>query len=480
MRALMKIRFYLACYLVLAPAWSTWAEQGTRAKTMRNQTQRTPRSSPSPSSPSPRPAPSRTFDPAPSRTPSPGPSRNTGTSGSQPRYTGQPETGKSESTVNDETSADNCTGCSGDDVSADKQNKFEAEAQKSDFLSNTISVNSRVAFTNWNFNFSPAIQHQSIFFPTYEMEINAFGLEFSYLTTLPPQPDTLFREIPILGQENTARNSVMEYLKLGALPLIFMENPLFKNLLAVEFRKTTKSTTVTANQKLYYFPYATHAGLTEQDSDLGLIFYEQKPAGTKLSYNIKERDWLITVGLYALRLGYFDVAYSKPYQMDAEIYQGDVLIDNRIFLFEGVATGRGFMVGLQNLYFPNWDTRRFYFASPDTLADGFFWGLKELGFYWGTGNIRLQNNLDLVEKYTAFYKSETGHQPSVSFLRQIFHAVIGYKFNRRFKVLLEYRYANYSLALIDSYSDDTYNNFLNHAINRDTVQQLAVNLTIGF
>ncbi len=182
----------------------------------------------------------------------------------------------------------------------------------------------------------------------------------------------------------------------------------------------------------------------------------------------------------ALRLGYFDVAYSKPYQMDAEIYQGDVLIDNRIFLFEGVATGRGFMVGLQNLYFPNWDTRRFYFASPDTLADGFFWGLKELGFYWGTGNIRLQNNLDLVEKYTAFYKSETGHQPSVSFLRQIFHAVIGYKFNRRFKVLLEYRYANYSLALIDSYSDDTYNNFLNHAINRDTVQQLAVNLTIGF
>lgn len=467
----MKYPLYLTCFLVLTLPMVIPAEKGTRAKTMRNQTQRTPQSAPSQRSPSSQPPANRTYDP--------GPSRTTSTPGSQPRYSDPSQTAKSEPTSESAPSADNCAGCSVDDIPADKQKKFEAETQKKDFLTNSLSVNSRVAFTNWDFNFSPAIQHQSIFFPTYELEIHALGLEFSYLTALPPQPDTLFREIPILGQENTARNSVMEYLKLGALPLTFMENPLLKNLLAVEFRKTTKSTTVTANQKLYYFPYTTYPGLTEQDSDLGMIFYEQKAAGSKLSYNIKERDWLITIGLYALRLGYFDVAYSKPYQMDADIYQGDVLIDRRVYLFEGQATGRGFMVGLQNLYFPNWDTRRFYFASPDTLADGFFWGLKELGFYWGSGSIRLQNSLDLVEKYRAYYQGETGHQPSVSFLRQIFHAVIGYKFNQHFKVFAEYRYANYSLSLQDSYSDDTYNYFLNHAINRDTIQQLAINLTIG-
>ncbi len=345
---------------------------------------------------------------------------------------------------------------------------------------NSLSVNSRIAFTSWNFNFSPAIQNQSNFFPTYELDLDFLGLEFSYLTTLPPQPASLFREIPVLGQENTTRNSVMEYLRLGAFPLTFMENPFLKNLFSVEFRKTTKSTTITTNQNLHYFPFATYPGLTQQDSDLGTIFYEPKAAGSKLAYSIKERDWLFTIGLFALRLGYFDLNYSKPYQMDADIYQGDILIDRRIYLFEGQATGRGVMIGLQNLYFPNWDTRRFYFAQPDTLADGFFWGLKELGFYWGTGSIRLQNNIDLVEKYRAFYLGETGHEPSVSFLRQIFHAVIGYKFSRHFKVFAEYRYANYSLALKDGYHDSTYNYFLNHAINKDTIQQFAINLTIGF
>lgn len=467
----MKNWFVPAFYLMLVFVLAIPAEKGTRAKTMRNQTQRTPHNSAGPPPPASRPPPGRPSDT--------GSTRPSGSPGTRPGYSDPSETGKAPSDSAGAASDDNCTGCSGDDAPADKQRKFET-AQKTDFLTNTLSVNSRVAFTRWDFNFSPAIQHQSIFFPTYELEINAFGLEFSYLTALPPQPDTLFREIPVFGQENTARNSVMEYLKLAALPLTFMENPLLKNLVGIEFRKTTKSTTVTANQKLYYFPYTTYPGLTEQDSDLGLIFYEQKAAGTKLSYNIKERDWLITVGLFALRFGYFDVAYSKPYQMDADIYQGDVLIDRRVYLFEGQATGRGLMIGLQNLYFPNWDTRRFYFASPETLADGFFWGLKELGFYWGSGSIRLQNDLDLVEKYRAFYVGETGHQPSVSFLRQIFHAVIGYKFNRHFKIFAEYRYANYSLTLKDSYSDDTYNYFLSHAINRDTIQQFAINLTIGF
>lgn len=55
---------------------------------------------------------------------------------------------------------------------------------------NNLSVNSRIAFTNWNFNFSAAIQNQNIFFPTYELDLNIFGLEFSYMTTLPPEGDS--------------------------------------------------------------------------------------------------------------------------------------------------------------------------------------------------------------------------------------------------------------------------------------------------
>lgn len=448
----MKNIFYLTCILTLTLAKAILAEKGTHAKTMHNQTQRSPRSSTSSSSPS---------------------SSLTGNSS-------QPKTATGESTSKDATSTNNCAECTGDPISADKQGKFEVEAQEKGILMNTLSVNSRFAFTNWDFNFSPAIQNQSIFFPTYELDLNFLGFEFSYMTTLPPQPANMFREIPLLGQENTLRNSVMEYLRLGAFPLTFMENPLLKNLIAIEFKKTTKSTTVIANQNIYYFPYATYPGLTEQDSDLGTIFYEQKAAGSQLSYSIKERDWLFTIGLFALRVGYFDLNYSKPYQMDADIYQGNLFLERRVYLFEGQATGQGLMVGLQNLYFPNWDTRRFYFASPDMLADGFFWGLKELGFYWGSGNIYLQNNLDLVEKYRAFYQGETGHEPSVSFQRQVVHAVIGYRFSRHFRVFAEYRYANYTLTLKDSYNDGTYNYFLNHAINRDTIQQLAINLTVGF
>ncbi len=372
-----------------------------------------------------------------------------------------------------------CALCT-DEGPQDPQSKFEKTVKEKGSPVKYLSVNSRIAFTNWNFNFSPAIQYESTFFPTYELDLNAFGFEFSYMTAIPPQPANLFREIPLVGQENTLRNSVMECLRLGVLPLTFMEHPLLKNLLAVEFRKTTKSTTIVAAQNLYYFPYATYPGLTQQDSDLGMIYYEQKPAGTRLSYNIKERDWLVTIGLWALRMGYFDINYSKPYQMDAEIYQGNTLIDRRVFLFEGQATGRGFMIGLQNLYFPTWDTRRFYFTTPDLLADGFFWGLKELGFYWGSGSILLQNNLDLVEKYRAFYQNETGRSPSVSFARQVFHVVIGYKFNHYFKTFIEYRYANYSLALKDSYEDAANSYFLSHALNRDTVQQFGINLTVAF
>lgn len=467
----MKKRFYLSCVLAFIFTGTISGEQGTRAKTMRNQTQRSPKSTPS--------APPSYSPPSPSR-PSydPGPSRSNGSSQPRTEHSESPEPRGNKSEANTTELVDNCTQCKDVETPVDKQRKFENEADKKSHLTNNITVNSRIAFTNWDFHFSPAIQHQSTFFPTYEVDINVLGLDFSYLTALPPQPKDLFREIPII--DNTASGSLMEYLKLGATPLIFLENPLLKNLLAIEYRKTTKSTTITANQKLYYFPYTTYAGLTAQDSDLGLIFYEQKAAGSKLSYTIKERDWLFTIGIFALRLGYFDLSYSKPYQMDADIYQGNTLIDQRIYLFEGQAMGRGLMVGLQNLYFPNWDTKRFYFTTPDLLADGFFWGLKEAGFYWGTGSIRLQDNLDLAQKYRAFYQNETGHEPSVNFLRQVIHVVIGYKFNRHFIAFVEYRYSNYSLALRDSYSDDTFNYFLSHAINRDTVQQFAINLTVGF
>lgn len=354
------------------------------------------------------------------------------------------------------------------------------EALSREFVLNTLSVNSRVAFTSWDFDFSPAIQYQSKFFPTYELDLNFLGFEFSYLTTFPLQSTNLFREIPIIEQKGFLRNSLIESLSLNAYPLMFMKDPLMKNLLSVEFRKTTKSTTILASQNLYYFPAATSPGLTEQDSDLGTIFYDQKPAGTLLSYTIKERDWLFTLGFYALRVGFFDLSYSKPYQMDADIYENDRLIDQRVFLFEGQATGQGLMVGMQNLLFPTWDTGRFHFSPPDSIATGFFWGLKELGVYWGTGNIRLQNNIDLVEKYTAFYQDENGHEPSVSFLRKVFHPMIGYKFNRHFRLFFEYRYVSYSLTFEDRYQNDTYNYFLSHAINKDTIQQFAVNLTVGF
>jgi len=441
---------------------------------MRNETQRTPKtpeSSPPPYTPPPAPA-------APDRS---NPSRS---EPREPDY--KPATGAgpatTDSKIKETPASERCTHCvSGEEeVVYDNQKKFEIEAERKETPKNNLWVNSRIAFTSWDFNFSPAIQYESVFFPTYEMDLRFFGLEFSYMTTLPPQPANLFRDISIIGQENTARQSLMEYMRLAALPLTFMDHPLLKNLLAIEFRKTTKSTVITANQNLYYFPYATYPGLTVQDSDLGTIFYEQKAAGTRLGYNIKERDWLFTAGIYAFRIGYFDVNYAKPYQMDADIYQGNTLIDRRVYLFEGQATGRGLMVGLQNLYFPPWDTKRFYFTTPDLLADGFFWGLKELGFYWGSGTINLQNGIDLVEKYRLFYQNETGHKPSVSFLRQIVHFVVGYKFNRHFRLFIEYRYANYSLALKDSYEDTSYNYFLSHAISRDTIQQIAVNLTVGF
>ena len=465
------MRFVLirACIFLLGGALC--AEAGTRAQTMRNQTQRTPKSAPSSPAPS--------YSPPPSRTPdysAPSPPR------SQPRYADDKPVAdeKSGSTPCTTCSSGNSVDSSTEEVVYDKQKKHESEPQQNTSWLNGISVNSRVAFTSWDFNFSPAIQYQSVFFPTYELDLNVFGFEFSYLTTLPPQPGDLFRALSIIDQENAARQSVMEYLRLAAMPLQFMDHPLLRNLIAVEFRKTTKATIITANQNLYYFPYNTTPGLTAQDSDLGMIYYEQKAAGSRLAYSIKERDWLFTVGVYAFRIGYFDLNYAKPYQMDADIYQGDTLIDRRVFLFEGEARGRGLMIGIQNLYFPNWDTRRFYFAAPEQLADGFFWGLKELGFYWGTGSIGLQNGIDLVEKYREFYRGETGRDPSVSFLRQVFHGVIGYKINRYFKVFIEYRYANYSLALRDSYEDESYNYFLNHAINRDTIQQIAVNLTVAF
>ncbi len=447
--------------LTLLVANSILPEKGTRAKTMHNQTQRSPRSSPSHASPS-----------RPSASPSNSSSRPQG-SGTTTR-TSYPAGSRGNSATQGMPATDGCAECDYDSIDA------EARKEKKAFVRNTVSVNSRVAFTSWDFNFSPAIQYQSAFVPTYELDLNVLGFEFSYLTTLPVQSSNLFREIPVIEQRSLSRSLLFESLSLAAYPLMFLEDPLLRNLFSAEFRKTTKATTIRANQKLYYFPATSSPGLTEQDSDLGTIFYEEKAAGSELSYTIKERDWLFTVGFYALRAGFFDLSYSKPYQMDADIYQNDVLIDKRVYLFEGQATGQGFMVGLQNLYFPNLDKSRFYFSSPDQLDDGFFWGLKELGFYWGSGNIRLQNNIDLVEKYRAFYQNESGHDPSVSFVRLVFHPVIGYKISRHFKLFIEYRYVNYSLSLRDSYEDASYNYFLNHAINKDTVQQLAINLTVGF
>lgn len=479
------VRFCLSAFLFFSFAGTVSPEEGTSAKTMRNETRRTPKSSPPPAPAGAGPSGSGNAQPGYSR-PEPAyssPPRRDDRSGEDKGERGY--SGSGDKTVHPKNNRGFAQSSAeaespGEEIAPDRQKKYEEKIRRNGAPAKNLYVNSRVAFTNWNFNFSPAIQYESFFFPTYEMDLSIFGFEFSYMTALPPQPGNLFRDIPLVGQENTAGNALMECLRLAALPLTFMKNPLLQNLLAVEFRKTTKQTTIIAAQNLYFFPNATYPGLTPQDSDLGMIYYEQKPAGTRLSYNIKERDWLVTVGLYALRVGYFDINYAKPYQMDADIYQGSTLIDRRVFLFEGQATGRGIMVGLQNLYFPTWDTRRFYFTSPDLLADGFFWGLKELGFYWGTGSILLQNNIDLVEKYRAFYQSETGRAPSVSFLRQVFHVIIGYKFNETFRAYIEYRYANYSLALKDSYEDAAYSYFLSHALNRDTVQQLGINLTVAF
>ncbi len=450
---------------------STYTEEGTRAKTMRNQTQRQEKRNTSQPQPAAQTYPDRTdYNRPPESRPLP--------SG----YSDHSNSRKDDLPIkeaNHDTPCKHCISEESDEV-LDHQARYELEIKKKGNQTKKLSVNSKFALTNWNFHFSPALQYQSAYFPTFEMDLNYLGFDFSYMTTLSPQPADLFKDLSLIGDTNNTRQSAMEYLRLGAMPLVFFENPLLKNLLTVDFRKTTKSTTVVANQSLYYFPYETYPGLTLQDSDLGNIFYEQKAAGSRLAYNIAERDWLIAVGFLALRIGYFDLNYAKPYQMDAEIYQGNVLVDRRVYLFEGQATGRGLMVGLQNLYFPTWDTKRFYSTSQDLLANGFFWGLRELGLYWGTGTIRLQNGIDLIEKYQAFYAGETGREPSVTFLRQIFHGVVGYKISNTFRIFLEYRYANYSLALQDRYEDAAYNYFLNHAINRDTLQQLAINITISF
>jgi hypothetical protein len=453
----MRKFFVLLFILTLIVSASIWPEKGTRARTMHSQTRSSPKSSSGSHS---------------SSHSSSSSSRSSPSSTSGSTYRPQ-SSGTSSRTDYSTTPSGSCPDCSYDNIDE------EARKEKKDFVMNKISVNSKVAFTSWDFHFSPAIQYQAAFFPTYELDLNVFGFEFSYLTTFPLQSSNLFREIPVIDQKTVSRSALLESLTLAAYPLMFLEDPLLRNLFAVEFRKTTKSTTIRAAQTLYYFPATTSPGLTEQDSDLGMIFYDQKAAGSELSYTIRERDWLFTVGFYALRAGFFDLSYSKPYQMDADIYRDDVLIDRRVYLFEGQATGQGFMISLQNLYFPNWDTSRFHFSAPDQLENGFFWGLKELGFYWGTGSIRLQNNIDLVEKYKEFYQNESGHEPTVSFLRLVFHPVIGYKINRHFKLFIEYRYANYSLSLEDNYEDASYNYFLNHAINRDTIQQFAINLTVG-
>lgn len=460
----MRMLFGLFLVAVLVAPAEILSEKGTRARTMHNQTRSSPKSSSSSHSSS------RSSHS--SSSPSSHRQQSSSTSSHRPSSSSGSSTTKDYSVSPGTTVGESCPGCSYDYV--------PPEPVKRDFVKNLVSLNSKVALTNWDFHFSPAIQYQSAYFPTYELDLNILGFEFSYLTTFPLQSSNLYREIPVIEQRSAARNALMESLSLATYPLMFMDDPLLRNLLSVEFRKTTKSTTIRASQNIYYFPASSSPGLTEQDSDLGTIFYDQKPAGTELSYTIKERDWLFTIGFYALRAGFFDLSYTKPYQMDADIYQGDQLIDQRVYLFEGQATGQGFMIGLQNLYFPLPDKSRFYFSAPDSLDDGFFWGLKELGFYWGSGNIRLQNGIDLVEKYRAFYQNETGHDPSVSFLRLVFHPVMGYKFSRHFKVFAEFRYVNYSLSLLDSYEDASYNYFLNHAINNDTIKQFAINLTVGF
>lgn len=475
----MKYSFGKVLILLLIISNSIFSERGTRARTMHNRTQSSPRSSPSSSSSRPssyRPTPSRPPSPSGNTNPRPRPSDSTAPQNER-YYSSELNTGEEESSVAYETSGEPCATC----TNYSSEEFTASEDISRDFVLNSLSVNSRLALTSWDFHFSPAIQYQSKFVPTYELDLNLMGFEFAYMTTLPFQSTGVFREIALIEQKNTFGNSLIESLNFSSYPLIFMKNPILKNLLSIEYRRSAKSATVVANQKLYYFPATTSPGLTEQDSDLGLIFYEEKPAGSQLSYNIKERDWLVTIGFYALRIGFFDMAYSKPYQMDADIYDlNDRLIDQRVFLFEGQATGQGLMLSLQNLFFPTWNIDRLHFSTPDQLAAGFFWGLKEMGIYWGSGSIRLQNGIDLVEKYRAFYQNETGHEPSVAFFRKVFHVMIGYKFNAQFRLYAEYRYTDYSLTLEDSYQDGSYNYFLNHAINRDTIQQFAINLTSTF
>ncbi|WP_041948561.1 hypothetical protein [Turneriella parva] len=465
---LMRYLTFTLYFFGLQATAVVFAEAGTRAKTMRNETQRRPKQQ----------------DAAPARQNYSYPAANDAPSSApafQPRDSNRVPSAAKLPPVKEADPSRLCEHCVSEEfpVLLDNQALHEQEVREKGMQTNGLSVNSRFALTSWNFNFSPAISYASTFFPTFELDVSYLGLDFSYMTTLAPQPSDLFRDLSIIGSE-PARQSAMEYLRLGALPLVFLKNPLLRDLIAIDFRKTTKSTTIVANQNLYYFPYETQPGLTAQDSDLGTIYYEQKSAGSRLAYNIAERDWLFTIGFMVFRTGYFDVSYAKPYQMDADIYAGNVLIDRRVYLFEGQASGRGLMISLQNLYFPTWQTKRFYYANQELLARGFFWGVKELGLYWGSGTIRLQNGIDLVEKYRAFYAGETGRDPTVVFSRQVAHFVMGYRFTNNLLFAVEYRYSNYSLALRDSYDDAEYNYFLNHAINRDTVQQLAVNLTVTF
>jgi len=453
------------------------ARAGTRARTMQNQTVRSPRSSTGSGgyrSPSYR----STSEYKPARPP---------TYNNNPDE--RPHNGFSSGTPADTDyelrsapakHSDSCQTCTTDNTAPSDASLLNTSQLTREFFLSTLSLNSRVAFTSWDFNFSPAIENKSALFPTYELDLRIFGTEFSYLTTVPLQSGNLYREIPAIEERNLLRNTLMESMSFGAYPLMFMKDPLISNLLSFEYRKTTKSTVIRANQAFDYFPAASNPSLTAQDSDLGTIFYTQKAAGTELAYTIKERDWLFTIGFYALRIGFFDLDYTKPYQMNAELYEGDILVERRVYLFEGQASAQGLMIGLQNLLFPTWETSRFQFSSPERLAAGFFWGLKELGVYWGTGNIRLQNGIDLIEKYRSFYLEENGHEPTVFFSRTVFHSFVGYKFNRYFKLFLEYRYVNYALGLEDSFSDAEFNYFLSHAINRDSIQQIALNLTVGF
>lgn len=165
-----------------------FAEGGTKAKTMRNETQRQRKQQNVAQEPEndPRPA----ANDAPSSAPI-----------YQPRDSNRVPAAANLPPVKEADPSRLCEHCVSQEspVLLDNQALHEQEVREKGMQTNGFSVNSRFALTSWNFNFSPAISYASTFFPTFELDVSYLGLDFSYMTTLAPQPSDLFRDLSIIG-----------------------------------------------------------------------------------------------------------------------------------------------------------------------------------------------------------------------------------------------------------------------------------------